>query len=83
MKGRKRERATAANKRVFSLEAELVTGKDAHERLIDILAQSVADAAKARADLENCKARSDKVVQEANTKSADLKLAQRLPVESI
>lgn len=45
--------------------------------LVDISAQSEADAAKARADLENCKVRLGKVKQALKLASANLDDAQK------
>lgn len=52
--GRRRKRATVADKQVIALEAELAEARDAQLRLFDASARSKADATKARADPRNC-----------------------------
>lgn len=47
LKGQKSKRATDADEQVVALKAELSEAMDAQARLVDILAQSEADATKA------------------------------------
>lgn len=82
-KGRERKRATAAGMRVIALEAVHAEAKNAQRRLAEVSVRSKVDATKARADLENCKARLSKVEHALKLVSATLNEARKQSVEAV
>lgn len=71
-KGRGKKRATAANKRVATLETELVDAKTLHLRLVQVATRSEADFNKARTDLRHFQAHLGEVEQEVKLAREDL-----------
>lgn len=81
-KGCGKKRATAADRRVIALEAELADAKAAHVRRVDVFERSDADATNAQADPDSCKVRLVEVKQASKLASANLNDAQKQGVES-
>lgn len=83
LKGRRKRRATDAEKRMDALEAELTDAKAAHAHLADIYARSEAGAKKARADLEGLRMRLCKLEWEAELAGACLDEAPEQSIGSM